>query len=170
MRLFYLLFFSQRHRRWGESSTFKFFSQNHSMTSMTRAEKFVEVLYSSFEGRVPFAAGYVGFDKIYPFVYESRHGFPIGLVAAAATKVADAVQLYHISSFKPGKGHGKEIMGYLCGLADEHGVKIYLHAEVQFSDKETPIGEDLVNWYRRFGFVGNGFMCREPKALRKSRS
>lgn len=135
---------------------------------MTRAEKFVEELYSRFEGRVPFSAGYtLQFSKtVYPVVYENEKGIPIGLVAAAANNKTDTseVQLFHVSVFKPGNGHGKEIMNYICDLADKHKAKIYLQVEIQFSDKETLIGQDLVNWYRQFGFVGNTFMNREPNA------
>ena len=109
---------------------------------MTKAEKFVDVLYSTFEGRVPFTAGYNrGFGKaINPLVYETVEGVPIGLIAAAANNEDDTseVQLFHISAFKPGRGHGKEIMEYLCKLADELQVKIYLQPEIQFTDKKTP--------------------------------
>jgi GNAT superfamily N-acetyltransferase len=135
---------------------------------VTRAESFIAELYSSFEGRVPFAAGYTtGFlKKVYPLVYEDSDGTAIGLIAAAANSEEDTseVQLFHVSAFRPGNGHGKKIMEYLCKLADKHSVKIYLQAEIQFTERETPIGESLVNWYKKFGFVGNTFMRREPDA------
>lgn len=133
---------------------------------MTTAEKFVDAIYSNFEGRVPFAAGYGrGFaNKVYPVVYENDNGVPLGLIAVAATNEADTseVQLFHVSAFKPGNGHGKEMMIYICNLADTYKVKIYLQAEVQFSDRQTLIGQELVNWYRLFGFVGGCTMHREP--------
>lgn len=135
---------------------------------MTKAEEFVAELYSTFEGRVPFTSGYAkGFARsIYPVVFENAEGKPIGLVAAAANNDEDTseVQLFHVSAFKPGLGHGKEIMFFICKLADRHGVKLYLQAEIQFTDKKTPIGEDLINWYRQFGFEGGSFMNRRPNA------
>lgn len=135
---------------------------------MTKAEEFVQALYSKFEGRVPFAAGYGrGFaNKIYPLVYENENGIPIGLLAVAANSEEDTseVQLFHISSFKPVIGHGKEMMNYLCNLADALKVKIYLQAEVQFSDRDTLIGQDLIDWYQQFGFTGNCAMKRPPNA------
>lgn len=134
---------------------------------MGPAEEFVKYLYSTHEGRAPFRVGFTsGFEgPVYPFLYENSKGKALGLVGVTATNEADdsEVQLYHISSFRPGKGYGTEIMNYLCSEADRFGVKIYLQAEVQFSDKETPIGSNLVAWYRKFGFIGNGIMRREAK-------
>ncbi|WP_040552371.1 hypothetical protein [Rheinheimera nanhaiensis] len=135
---------------------------------MTKAEEFVHALYSKFDGRVPFAAGYArGFaNKIYPLVYENENGIPISLLAVAANSEEDTseVQLFLISSFKPGVRHGKEMMNYLCNLADALKVKIYLQAEVQFSDRDTLIGKDLVDWYKQFGFTGSCVMKRLPNA------
>lgn len=135
---------------------------------MTKAEEFVQTLYSNFEGRVPLVAGYGhGFaSKIYPLVYENENGIPIGLLAVAASSIEDTseVQLFHISTFKPGMGHGKKMMNYICNLADELKVKIYLQAEVQFSDRYTLIGQDLIDWYKQFGFIGNGSMKRNPNS------
>lgn len=132
---------------------------------MTTASEYVEHLYSLFEGRAPLLVGVNSkFKSVYPFVYENTNGIPLGLVGMAANNDTDQteVQLYHISAFKIKNGHGSEIMRFLCKKADEFGVRIYAQAEVQFSDKESLIGQDLVNWYHKFGFIGNGIIRREP--------
>lgn len=133
---------------------------------MNPAELFVQELYQTFEGRVPFTAGFdANFKKVLPVVYEDQNEIPIGLVAAASTQDDPSiVQLYHVSSFKVGKGHGAQIMRYLCELADKHKASIYLQAEAQFTDKDTPVGPDLVSWYTQFGFAGVGIMLRKPNA------
>lgn len=131
---------------------------------LSPADSFVRELYHTFEGRVPFCAGIdSSFSKVYPIVYEDKRRVPIGLIAAAPVKDNPlVVQLYHVSSFVVGKGHGKQILNYVCQLADKHKASIYLQAEVQFTSQKTPAGEELINWYRQFGFVGTGFMRREP--------
>ena len=131
---------------------------------MSSAEEYVSFLYSKFTGSVPLAVGHGGQMKmIYPFVYESIDLGPIGLVGISAVENIDLneAQLFHISSFWPRKGHGSEMMKYLCSLADEYSVNISLQAEVRFGRNKTLIGKELVLWYRKFGFVGKEFMKRQ---------
>jgi predicted GNAT family N-acyltransferase len=100
-------------------------------------------------------------------VYENNSQIPIGLIAMSVDDASDsaAVDVYHISAFKPGKGQGSEIMNYLCNAADEFEVRLCIQAEAQFSGRQTLSGADLVGWYRRFGFIGNSTMYREPGSL-----
>lgn len=130
---------------------------------MNQAEKFVDTLYSTFEGRAPVRLGTrTDMSAVYPFVFEDENGIPLGLVSCTADNKENEkeVHLYHISSFKINRGHGTKIMNYLCNLADNFGVSIYLQAEVQFSGRDTPMNEDLEKWYKKFGFQGNCIMRR----------
>ena len=81
-------------------------------------------------------------------------------------KISDsaAVDVNHISAFKPGNGQGSEIMKFLCNSADEFKVRLCIQAEAQFNGRQTLAGADLISGYRKFGFNGNGTMYREPVA------
>jgi hypothetical protein len=133
---------------------------------MTKAAAYVEHMYSRFEGRAAVTVGVnSGSESIHPFVYENKSRIPIGLIAMSIDQVSGsaAVDVYHISAFKPGNGQGSEIMKFLCNAADEFEVRLCVQAEAQFSGRRTLVGADLVSWYRKFGFNGNGTMHREPK-------
>jgi hypothetical protein len=133
---------------------------------MTKAAAYVDHMYSQFEGRAAVTVGVNSdFKSIHPFVYENNCQIPIGLIAMSIDHVSDsaAVDVYHISTFKPGNGQGSEIMNYLCNAADEFEVRLCIQAEAQYSGRRTLTGADLVNWYRKFGFNGNGTMYREPR-------
>jgi len=134
---------------------------------MIQATAYVDHMYLQFEGRAAVTVGVnSGSESIYPFVYENNSQIPIGLIAMSVDNVSDsaAVDIYHISTFKPGNGQGSEIMKYLCNAADEFEVRLCVQAEAQFSGRQTLAGADLISWYRKFGFNGNGTMYREPKA------
>lgn len=134
---------------------------------MTKATEYVNFMYSQFEGRAAVTVGVnSGSESIHPFVYENHRQIPIGLIAMSVDNASDsaAVDVYHISAFKPGNGQGSEIMNYLCNAADEFHVCLCIQAEAQFSGRRTLVGADLVSWYRKFGFNGNGAMYRKPKA------
>jgi len=134
---------------------------------MTKAAAYVEHMYSQFEGRAAVTVGVnCGSESIHPFVYENKSRMPIGLIAMSIDHVSGsaAVDVYHISAFKPGNGQGSEIMKFLCNAADEFEVRLCIQAESQFSGRRTLVGADLVSWYRKFGFNGNGTMYREPNA------
>lgn len=97
-------------------------------------------------------------------VYENNSQIPIGLIAMSVDNISDsaAVDVYHISAFKPGNGQGSEIMKFLCNSADEFKVRLCIQAEAQFNGRQTLAGADLISWYRKFGFNGSGIMYREP--------
>ena len=128
---------------------------------MTKASEYVKHMYSLFEGRAPLMVGMnKSFNKVYPFVYENNKSIPLGLVGIAANNESDPteVQLYHISAFKIKKGHGSEIMKFICKNADEFGVSLYAQAEVQFSDKESLIqikgdGTLLIHIWSTFNLI-----------------
>ncbi len=134
---------------------------------MTKATAYVDHMYSQFEGRAAVTVGVnSGSETIFPFVYENNRQVPIGLIAMSVDNISGAaeVDVYHISAFKPGNGQGSEIMNYLCNAADEYDVRLCIQADAQYSGRRTLTGADLISWYRRFGFSGNGSMQREPNA------
>ena len=125
-------------------------------------------MYSRFEGRAAVTVGVNSdLEIIYPFVYENNSQMPIGLIAMSvdSTSSMAEVDVYHISAFKPGKGQGSEILNYLCNAADEFEVCLSIQAQALFGGQGTLAGADLVNWYRKFGFKGNGAMYREPNEV-----
>jgi len=134
---------------------------------MTKATAYVDHMYSQFEGRAAVTVGVnSGSETICPFVYENNKQIPIGLIAMSVDNISDLaeVDVYHISAFKPGNGQGSEIMKFLCTTADEFDVRLCIQAEAQFSGRRTLAGVDLIGWYRKFGFSGNGTMYRQPNA------
>ena len=139
---------------------------------MTKATEYVKHMYSKFEGRAAVTVG-VNCDSetIYPFVYENNRQMPIGLIAMSVDddiSNSAEVDVYHISAFKPGNGHGSEIMNYLCNSADEFGVRLCIQATALISGRRALAGTDLINWYRKFGFKGDEIMYREPGKIKLS--
>jgi hypothetical protein len=133
---------------------------------MTKAAAYVDHMYSKFDGRIAVTVGVNNNSEgIHPFVYENTSQMPIGLIAMSIENDSEtaAVDVYHISAFKPGNGQGSEIMNFLCDTADEFQVRLSIEAQAQFSGRRTLAGVDLINWYRKFGFNGNGTMYREPR-------
>lgn len=132
---------------------------------MTIATDYVNHMYAQYEGRAAVTVGIDSdYESIHPFVYENTEHVPIGLIAMSANDIAlpTEVDLYHVSAFHPGHGQGSEIMSFLCGAADEFGVRLNIDANAQDSGRNTMTSPELVNWYRKFGFVGIGSMHRLP--------
>lgn len=133
---------------------------------MKNAAEYVNKIYSDFEGRAAVTVGVNSvLEIIYPLVYENRNKIPIGLIAMSVDNISDSdeVDVYHISAFKPGNGQGSEIMKYICNAADEYNVRLCIQASAQFTGRRTLAGADLVRWYKKYGFRGNGSMYRDPE-------
>lgn len=128
---------------------------------MNLAETFCAQLYGAHSGRVPLFVGMQKpFRKIYPLVFQSHEGVPLGLVGCAWNDGMDPdlVQLYHVSSFRPGSGAGSAIMTALCALADDLQVRITTQPEligvgVPGWDLPDDGEASLKRWYARFGFT-----------------
>jgi len=130
---------------------------------MNLAQRYIDHFYREFPGRVPFKAGSAGgFSFVYPFVFENNKGIPIGLVCMAWEKGSseNLVRIFHISSFKSGRGNGSEILTKLCKVADDYKVNLTLQAEPQSNGLEIIEINKLVSWYQKFGFIGNCIMHR----------
>jgi len=122
-------------------------------------------MYSQFEGRAAVTVGVnIDAETIYPFVYENKSQMPIGLIAMSVDNISNSaeVDVYHISAFKPGNGQGSEIMNYLCNTADEFEIRLCIQATALSTGRRTLAEADLIKWYRKFGFIGNGTMYRDP--------
>jgi hypothetical protein len=134
---------------------------------MTRATQYVNHIYSLYDGRAAVTVGINNdSDFIHPFVFEDALKVPIGLIALSADGVLNPadVDIYHISAFMPGKGQGSQIIKFLCDLADEYCVRLFIQAEVQHNGNQTMTTPELVDWYHKFGFTGNRLLQREPVA------
>ena len=134
---------------------------------MTRATRYVNHMYSLYDGRAAVTVGVNNdSDSIHPFVFEGVCNMPIGLIALSADGVSNPadVDIYHLSAFMPGKGHGSQIIKFLCDSADEYGVRLCIQAEVQHNGNQTMTTPELIDWYLKFGFTGSRLMHREPVA------
>ena len=134
---------------------------------MTRAAEYVNHMYSQYQGRAAITVGINSESaSIHPFVFENARKVPIGLSALSADDISNPanVDIYHISSFTPGKGQGTEIMNCLCRQADDYGVRLFIQAEAQFNGNKTMTTPELIDWYQKFGFTGSRTMQREPNA------
>ena len=134
---------------------------------MTRATRYVDHMYSLYDGRAAVTVGVnTDSDSIHPFVFEDACKVPIGLIALSADGVSNPadVDIYHLSAFMPGKGHGSQIIKFLCDSADEYGVRLCIQAEVQHNGKQTMKTAELIDWYHKYGFTGDRLLRRVPVA------
>ena len=136
---------------------------------MSKATEYVDHMYSLYEGRAAITVGVNSESKtVHPFVYENASKLPTGLIAMCAGDIATPteVDLYHISAFTTGRGQGSEILNFLCNTADIFGVRLCIEAEAQSNGNKTLTSAALRNWYRKYGFIGDRLMCREPIIIR----
>jgi len=134
---------------------------------MPLAAQYVNHLYSLYDGRAAVTVGVNNnSDCIHPFVFEDAAKVPIGLIALSADGDSNPsdVDIYHISAFMPGKGQGSQIIRFLCDSADDYGVRLCIQAEAQHNGNQTMTTPELIDWYIKFGFIGNRLMHREPVA------
>lgn len=78
----------------------------------------------------------------------------------------DRVYLSDITSETPRQGSGTEAMKFLTTLADKHNVYVYLDAEPDTAHPQALRRGDLIDFYRKHGFVKrhDTEMLREPQA------
>ena len=76
------------------------------------------------------------------------------------------ITLHRVWSLQAGKGHGTRMLQTLCDLADRHDVEIQLRP-LPIGRKPYPKSrEQLIAWYRRFGFeVVGRKMVRQPRKV-----
>ena len=132
---------------------------------MSKASKYVDHMYSLYEGRAAVTVGINSESRtVHPFVFENHNKIPIGLIAMCASNsiTPNEVDLYHISAFITGRGRGSEMLRFLCQTADEFGVRLCIEATVLVNGNDAMSNATLTRWYRKYGFHGNGSMFREP--------
>jgi hypothetical protein len=103
-----------------------------------------------------------------PPVGQAMHAFakPDGGTHGYVQFIVDSdsqLTIHRLWSCRPGQGSGSIMLRILCDLADEHRVQINLKV-IPFGKKPYPLSRDqLINWYRRYAFDGNGKkMIRVP--------
>jgi hypothetical protein len=75
-----------------------------------------------------------------------------------------SLTIHRLWTLERGQGNGSIMLRKLCQLADEHGVELTLKC-LPFGRKPYPLlSEQLVDWYQRYGFVGN-----RKKMIREAR-
>lgn len=128
--------------------------------------RFVREVQQTYGWRVPLSVGLtVPGGHLLPSVVSDLGGRPVGLVGCGWNEGAppDLVQVYHVSAFHRRRGHGTFILDRLCELADVCGAQLFVHALPQYDDGDDTIpDEDLIRWYRGFGFDGAGSGLTRP--------
>jgi len=128
--------------------------------------RFVDRFYKKYKGRVAIGVGFgPGMKEIFPFVMEDDDGKALGIIAMTtqAGECKDSVHIYHLSVFKSQRGHGSEILKTLCHMADQLNVILSVSPIPSPNGETDQINtEQLVIWYRNFGFRGDSLLSRQP--------
>ncbi len=76
-----------------------------------------------------------------------------------------SVTIHRLWTLQPGRGNGSVVLRAVCDSADHHGVELTLKC-TPFGRKPYPKSRaQLIEWYRRFGFVlDRKKMVRKPTA------
>jgi hypothetical protein len=127
----------------------------------------VEFFYKTYRGRVAIGVGYAeDMREIFPFVLVDDDGNALGVIAMAtlSNDAMDSVHIFHLSVFRTRRGNGSRILKILCLIADQLQVRLTLSPIPSPNGKTGQItGEQLIGWYRKFGFAGDAFLCRSPQ-------
>lgn len=132
---------------------------------MDQEERFVDFFYDKYPGRVSLGVGYGhGLKEIFPFVFVDDDDVSIGIIALDSLMGdIQVVHIYHIGSFVHKQGDGSRMMDALCRVADDYQVTLSLSPVYLDNGKDTTMGDDdMIGWYRRFGFEGEGQLLRTP--------
>jgi hypothetical protein len=99
------------------------------------------------------------------YVFPNADGGSHGLVQFLAHSHREVI-IHRLWTHQPGQKSGSIMLRILCTLADEHRVELTLKA-LPFGRKPYPMSrEQLVAWYKRYGFEGtHKRMTRRPRAV-----
>ena len=88
----------------------------------------------------------------------------IGVVAMDAIPDEESiVYIYHLGAFESGCGNGSVILQELCDQADRFNISLKVSPIVMPNGKDRSMATDqLIEWYKRFGFRGNAGLLRNP--------
>ena len=132
---------------------------------MSKGNVYVDYFQKKYDGRVAISVGYNDkMAEIFPIVFQNPAGEPIGIVALDVIRDRqDTVHIYHIGSFIAKMGHGSNILQELCMNADRCGISLSVSAISMPNGRDQRMGSSqLVRWYQKFGFEGDGGMLRMP--------
>jgi len=112
-------------------------------------------------------------SSVYPKHLKKLASSICGLSRSGCEIVLDVTETWvHVVglyvSFEVSKGAGSAALDWLCGLADRHGVQLWLVPKPR-SHKRLGV-QALRAWYKRRGFIanGHGWWVRVPKKGRAS--
>lgn len=126
---------------------------------------YVDYFYKKYQGRVAIGVGYnQDITEIYPLVYQTPCGKPIGIVALdVINNEKTVVHIYHLGAFISGQGNGSQILHELCRQADNFNIYLSVSAiEMPVGGKPQMGGKHLTRWYKSFGFKGDAGLLRKP--------
>ena len=138
----------------------------------TPEEQYVAYFYTAYKGRIAIGVGYAqDMVEVFPLVLDDAKGNALGIIAMAtlSNNRINSVHIFHLGAFQAKRGDGSAILDILCLKADEMQVTLSL------SPIPAPNGESgqitsgqLLRWYRKFGFTGDGLLQRAPRTDRKA--
>lgn len=140
------------------------------MDKISSAERYVRYFYEKYFGRIAIGVGYTNkFEEIFPLVFQDNKDDSIGIIALDVVPDEEKmVYIYHLGAFKTNDGNGSVMLKELCDQADRFNVCLKVSPNVMPNGKEPSIEtEQLVNWYKRYGFEGNFGLLRNPQTLRR---
>lgn len=133
-------------------------------------DRYVDCFYKQYNGRVAIGVGYAqDMREIFPFVLEDDIGKSLGIVAMAtlSNEQINSVHIFHLGAFKSRCGNGSKILNILCLKADELDVMLSLSPIPSPNGEAAQINsEQLIGWYRKFGFRGDSLLCRSPQIVK----
>jgi hypothetical protein len=140
------------------------------MGRMRTAKNYVKFFYEKYLGRVAIGVGYDDdLSEIYPMVFKNENHESIGIVALGAVPDEEGiVYIYHLGAFELRRGNGSKILKELCDRADKFDVSLKASAIVMPNGKDPSMSTDnLIKWYKRFGFKENNGLLRNPMVRKK---
>ena len=135
------------------------------MGRMSAAKDYVNFFYEKYPGRVAIGVAYDHeLSEIYPLVFKNENNESIGIAALGAVPDEESlVYIYHLGAFELRRGDGSKILKELCVQADKFDVSLKASAIVMPNGKDPSMSTDnLIRWYKRFGFKENNGLLRNP--------
>ena len=139
------------------------------MVNMCAAKSYVRYFYDKYQGRVAIGVGYTSdLSEIYPFVFQNEKNESVGIVAIDAIPDEERiVYIYHLGAFESQCGSGSSILRELCEQADKFNVSLKVSPIVMPNGKAPSMAPDqLIAWYKKFGFRGSSGLLRNPMAAK----
>lgn len=140
------------------------------MGNTCAAKNYVRYFQDKYQGRVAIGVGYTeDLAEIYPLVIQNEDKDAIGIVAINVMPGEErVVYIYHWGAFESLHGIGSLILRELCDQADKFNVFLKVSPIVMPNGKDpTMATEQLIGWYKKFGFRGGSGLLRNPLTLKR---